>query len=84
MSANPNSAWQHGSTGYRLPDGTMRYLRNTEILDALNEACDGIDTPRARLLLTATGATSGRMHELAQSLRPEPASTHQEDCEVER
>lgn len=60
-----------GYTGYQLPEGGWRWIRTSAALDAFNEACDGIDTPRARLMLTATASTSGQLHALAQSLRPE-------------
>lgn len=61
-----------GFTGYRLPDGQWRYIRTTTVLDACREAMDGKETPRARLMLTATSATDGRMHEVVQAVCHEP------------
>jgi hypothetical protein len=57
-----------GFTGYRLPDGQWRYIRTSTLLDACHEVAKGVDTPRARLLLTATASTDNRLHELAQAL----------------
>lgn len=60
-------------TGYRLPDGTVKYIRSKNIYAAYLEACDGMDTPRARVMLAATECmntgSGGRLHELAQSLQ---------------
>jgi hypothetical protein len=58
-----------GVTGFRLRDGRVRYIRDSYA--AFLEACDGIDTPRARVLLTAVNCVTsggGRLHELAQSI----------------
>jgi hypothetical protein len=61
-----------GLTGYRLPDGKVKYIRSKNVFDAFMEAMDGIDTPGARLMLAAVDCVTsggGRLHELAQSLQ---------------
>jgi hypothetical protein len=70
-----------GATGYRLPDGTVKYIRSKSVYAAYLEACGGIDTPRARVMLAATEClkprSGGRLHELAQSLQDLPGETAQ-------
>jgi hypothetical protein len=60
-------------TGYRLADGTVKYIRSKNVYAAYLEACDGIDTPRARIMLAATECVNprsgGRLHALAQSMQ---------------
>ena len=64
------------ATAYR--DGTVKYIRNSYA--AFLEACDGIDTPRARVMLTAVDCVTsggGQLHALAQSVVGEgPAVEH--------
>jgi hypothetical protein len=71
--ARLEAAQHSGTTGYRLPDGSVKYIRSKNVHAAFVEACDGIDTPRARVLLAATECVNpgsgGRLHELAQSLQ---------------
>ena len=60
------------ATGYRLPDGTIKYIRDKSLPTVLHDIAEGRDTPGARLLLNAEAcvtAGGGRLHELAQALR---------------
>jgi hypothetical protein len=34
-------------TGYRLPDGSVKYIPSKKVYATFIEACDGIDTPGA-------------------------------------
>jgi hypothetical protein len=69
------------AAGYRMPDGTVKYIKRKNVLDAMCEATAGIDTPRARVMLTAVESLGGgRLHEFAQALRPDvegPTVQHQ-------
>jgi hypothetical protein len=69
-----------GVTGYRLADGSVKYIRSKGVFEAYREACEGIDTPRARVMLTAVECVterSGRLHEWAQALSDGPTVAHQ-------
>jgi hypothetical protein len=70
-----------GVTGFRLPDGRVKYIQRKNVLEAFCQATHGEDTPGARLMLSATESLGGgRLHELAQSLRPDvdgPTVQHQ-------
>jgi hypothetical protein len=68
-----------GEIGYRMPDGSVKYIRRKDQLDAFYEACEGADTPRARIMLQATECitSSSRIHEFAQSLIDGPTVQHQ-------
>jgi hypothetical protein len=73
-----------GVTGYRLPDGRVKYIRSKNILEVFCQVCEGIDTPGTRLMLAAVDCVTqggGRLHELAQASKgPEgdgPTVQHQ-------
>jgi hypothetical protein len=63
-------------TGYRLPDGSVKYIPSKKVYATFIEACDGIDTPGARIMLAATACVNPgagrRLHEVAQSLQNLP------------
>lgn len=69
-------ARHEGVTGYRLPDGSVKYIRSKSVYEAYREACEGLDTPRARVMLAAvecvTERSGGRLHEAAQALSDGP------------
>jgi hypothetical protein len=74
---------QMGMVGYRLPDGGVKYIRGKNQFDAFIEACEGLDTPGARLMLQATQCVTpggGLLHELAQSIAGDgPAVEHRKE-----
>jgi hypothetical protein len=69
-----------GVTGYRMPDGSVKYIRSKNVYAACMEAMEGTDTPRARLMLTATECVTpgsgGRLHEFAQAMQDGPTVKH--------
>jgi hypothetical protein len=66
--------------GYRLPDGGLRYIWRKNHFDAFTEACKGVDTPRARIMLQAVESVNGgRLHEFAQALRCSGCEEHTRD-----
>lgn len=69
-----------GVTGFRLRDGSVKYIRTKNVFDAFHEACDGVDTPRARVMLSAVDCVTsggGQLHALAQSIAGDgPAIEH--------
>jgi hypothetical protein len=65
-----------GYVGYRMRDGSTKYIASRLLLDAFNDVVYGRPTPAAEVLRmadpTVPGSDGNRMHELAQSLRAPP------------
>jgi hypothetical protein len=68
-----------GTHAFRLLDGTVKHIRTKNLLDAACQAIDGLDTPGARLLLTADSCLTGgcRLHEAIQALSEGPTIQYQ-------
>jgi hypothetical protein len=63
---------QGNTTGYRMPDGTMRYIRCKHLLTACRDALDGRPTAAADVLRNAVASDDGHLHQLVQSLLAPP------------
>ena len=61
-------AAQRGNTnGYRMPDGSMRYILCSELPRACNDALNGRPTAAAYVLRHAVSSDGGHLHQLVQS-----------------
>jgi hypothetical protein len=70
--ARLEAAQHSGTTGYRLPDGSVKYIRCKHLLTACRDALDGRPTAAADVLRSAVASDDGHLHQLVQALLAPP------------